>query len=283
MARVDPLADPPGNRVTNGRGKRSRCRSTTTLVEPIDTGMAWVIANRLRGIRPQAAFLITTLIGYATLVGALVALGLVLTKILIPIDAIRHADEAIPGWMADHRSGWLDNASDIVSRMGDIPALPILVALILVIAALVRRFRIGAFLLTAVLMEVTAYRIGALAVPRQRPDVHRLDTLPVDQSFPSGHVAASVVVYVGLALLVTSHFQRRWVAALTWSLGLTIVFAIALSRIYRGMHHPLDTLSGAALGAGCLIVAVIAVRVYGSVQRRRDGHPARAVHQKDVT
>ena len=188
MARVDLLADPPDNRVTNGRGKRSRCRSTTTLVEPIDTGMAWVIANRLRGIRPQAAFLITTLIGYATLVGALVALGLVLTKILIPIDAIRHADESVPGWMADHRSGWLDNASDIVSRMGDIPALPILVALILVIAALVRRFRIGAFLLTAVLMEVTAYRIGALAVPRQRPDVHRLDTLPVDQSFPSGHV-----------------------------------------------------------------------------------------------
>jgi len=39
-----------------------------------------------------------------------------------------------------------------------------------------------------------------------------LDVLPVDESFPSGHVAASLVVYVGLALLVSSVLRRRWVS-----------------------------------------------------------------------
>lgn len=284
MGIVDPAADPVGHQTT-GRGPGlSRSRRTATLFEPLDEGVASAIVDRLRGVKPLAAFFTATLIGYVMLACAIVALGLLLTKILIPIDPIRHADEFVPGWMADHRTRWLTDASSVASRTGDVPALPALVALTLVVGAFMRRLRLGAFLLTAILIEVTLYRIGALAVPRQRPDVQRLDLLPVDESFPSGHVAASVVVYLGLALLVTAHSQRRWVAVLSWSVGIVLVLAVALSRIYRGMHHPLDTLAGALLGAGCLIVAVIAVRVFGVAQRRRAaGNVTPRGLRKDVT
>ena len=39
------------------------------------------------------------------------------------------------------------------------------------------------------------------------------------------------------------------------------VLVVALSRMYRGMHHPIDALGGLLLGLGCLAVALIAPRV----------------------
>ena len=100
-------------------------------------------------------------------------------------------------------------------------------------------------ILTAIVIELTLYRLGALVGPRERPDVPRLDDLPVDESFPSGHVAASTVVYVGLALIISSWARRRWVTVTCWTVAVVLI-AVATSRMYRGMHHPLDAVSRAA-------------------------------------
>lgn len=248
-------------------------RFCSTAAEPRDRGIARAVAQRLDGVRPAIVFFAATLVGYVVLAGALVALGLLLTRVLLPVNGAERADEYLPALLADHRAGWLTDASAVGSRIGDVPVLPVLVALTLVVAALVHRLRVGIFLVTAILMEVTLYRVGALAVPRERPGVPRLDDLPVDESFPSGHVAASVVVYLGLALLVTSALRRRWASAALWLLGAVLVGIVAASRIYRGMHHPLDTFAGLLLGLGCLGVALIATRAYGSARRakERDG------------
>ena len=45
------------------------------------------------------------------------------------------------------------------------------------------------------------YRATTLAVHRERPDVHRLEGLPADASYYSGHTAAAIAVYGGIALL----------------------------------------------------------------------------------
>ena len=140
---------------------------------------------------------------------------------------------------------------------------PALVVLTLVASAALRRLRIGVFIVTAIVIELSLYRLGALVAPRDRPAVPRLDDLPVDESFPSGHVAASTVVYVGLALVISSWARRRWVTAVVWTVAVLAVLTVAMSRMYRGMHHPLDTVSGLLLGAGCLLVALVAVRAYG--------------------
>ena len=265
------LSERPREPVTRAAPASPREWTRTSVVEPASAGPALTIAERLGRLKPIPVFLATTLVGYVLLAAALVGLGLVLTKMLLPIDTIQRADRWAPAWLADHRAAWLTDASAVGSRIGDVPVLPALVALTLVVAAAIRRFRIGVFLLTAIMMEVTLYRVGALAVPRERPDVQRLDVLPIDESFPSGHVAASLVVYVGLALLVSSVCRRRWVSVLCWTLASAIVPAVAASRVYRGMHHPLDALSGALLGVGCLVAALVAVRAYGWAKRMREG------------
>ncbi len=57
-----------------------------------------------------------------------------------------------------------------------------------------------------------------------------------DPSFPSGHTASSFAVATSLAL----SFQRRWAGTLL----IILAAAIAISRMYVGVHYPLDVLCG---------------------------------------
>jgi undecaprenyl-diphosphatase len=91
----------------------------------------------------------------------------------------------------------------------------------------------------------------------------RLDHLPVNQAYPSGHVAASVVVYLSLALVVTAYLRSRWLIAAVWALAVVLPMVVATSRMYRGMHHPIDVASGALIGLACLAIALLATRVSG--------------------
>ncbi len=61
----------------------------------------------------------------------------------------------------------------------------------------------GGFILAAIGVEAATYRATTLVIHRQRPAVPRLDDLPADASYFSGHTAASVAVYCGIALVIT--------------------------------------------------------------------------------
>src|SRR4030095_14164712 len=98
-------------------------------------------------------------------------------------------------------------------------------------------------------VEAPAGVTTAFLGDRQRPGVRQLDAVPPTSSFPSGHTAASIVLYVGLALIVTSLVRHWFVRALVWSFAVVLPVAVALSRLYRGMHHPTDVIAR-AIGAG---------------------------------
>ena len=58
------------------------------------------------------------------------------------------------------------------------------------------------------------YFFGTELIPRDRPPVKLLDAgLVPDASFPSGHVATSLVCWAGTMILVWTYFRAaRWVA-----------------------------------------------------------------------
>jgi membrane-associated phospholipid phosphatase len=76
-----------------------------------------------------------------------------------------------------------------------------------------------------------------------RPDPARVARLVEETTyaFPSGHAQNSTVVFGLLAAPA-----RRWLA---WALAALLIGAIALSRIYLGVHHPQDVLGGFFFGA----------------------------------
>ena len=106
--------------------------------------------------------------------------------------------------------------------------LPILVGVIALAFAVRRRWRSPRSPSSCWPSSPRLYRVTTLVVHRDRPAVHRLEGLPVDASYPSGHTAASIAVYSGLALLLTSRFTNGAVRALAWTAAILMTLFVAL-------------------------------------------------------
>jgi undecaprenyl-diphosphatase len=114
------------------------------------------------------------------------------------------------------------------------------------------RWREGLFLVAALLAQGAIYKLTAQIVARPRPAVPQLDGFPPMRSFISGHTSAAVAIYGGIAVILAMRSRRRVQAAAWWVLLLSIPVAVAISRVYRGMHHPSDVVASFIAGLGCL-------------------------------
>ncbi|WP_405984329.1 bifunctional phosphatase PAP2/diacylglycerol kinase family protein [Streptomyces sp. NBC_00872] len=96
------------------------------------------------------------------------------------------------------------------------------------------------------LASATINTVGKRAVRRPRPlidgvpVIRRLNRQPFTTSFPSGHAASAAAFATGVALE-----SKGWGAVVA-----PLAAAVALSRVYTGVHYPSDVLAGAALGVG---------------------------------
>ncbi|WP_217915364.1 phosphatase PAP2 family protein [Miltoncostaea marina] len=94
------------------------------------------------------------------------------------------------------------------------------------------------------------------AFDRARPPlgdgaITALVALPADASMPSGHATTAFATAGVVALL---HPRLRWPA-----LALALAALVALSRVYLGVHHPLDVAVGALVG---LVIALVVVAAW---------------------
>jgi undecaprenyl-diphosphatase len=221
-------------------------------------------------------FFAAALAGFVVLAGLAILLGLLVTDVLVQTGGIGRADDSAVESIVRERTGFLTDLSSIGSTVGGAPVLPILVGLIGIVCAIKRKWRIAAFAVFVLVVESATYRISSIVVPRDRPHVARLENLPADASYPSGHTAASLAVYCGLVLLLTSAFPRgRWRVA-AWVVALLLPVFVAGSRMYRGMHHPLDVAGGLVVGVGALIVLLFACRAAGVAEAAHAKVPARS-------
>ena len=152
--------------------------------------------------------------------------------------------------------------------------LPIVAGSMALVCAVLRKWRIAAFVVFALAVESATYRATTLVVHSHRPRVARLEHLPVNASYPSGHTAASIAVYGGLVLLLTS---RSRAASFGRSPGRSFwrwSTFVAVARMYRGMHHPLDVAGGVFVGVAAVIVLVFACRTAGAAAELRDDERA---------
>ena len=156
---------------------------------------------------PARTFLLGVLLSLVAIAGLSIVLGLLVTRVLVQDSGIGSADASLARVLAHHRSSGLTEASLIGSIIAGGVVLPILVAVWALLAAVFRQWRLGLFLVFALAVESGSYRATTLLVHRHRPDVPRLEKLPVNASYPSGHTAAAIAVYCGLALLLTSRVR----------------------------------------------------------------------------
>lgn len=116
------------------------------------------------------------------------------------------------------------------------------------------------------------------AVGRPRPDVARLNATPSPSSFPSGHTAAAMVLFVSIAIIIMCRTHSPFARGLGVVLAAIVATAVGFSRVYRGLHHPTDVFAGALFGLACVLVAGLAVRAGSMAADRRyvgAGEPVR--------
>jgi undecaprenyl-diphosphatase len=197
--------------------------------------------------------------GYVVLASSLTLLGLVLTKVLAH-GGVGDWDRTTSAWFAGARTRLGNGVSLLSTNAAATLAVVVIAAVVVAVLALRHRWREVTFLVVALTVEVTSFLTATLLVSRRRPAVEHLDATPPTDSYPSGHTSASVVLYAGLVLIACRSVRSRAERRLLGGFGVTIPLGVAVSRVYRGMHHPTDVLAGVALGIASVAVGILAVR-----------------------
>ena len=242
---------------------------TVSVLQARQGGPAERLANSLGGLHPVVVFALAMLAGLVAIAVLSIGLGFLVTRVIEPAWGIGAADERVIVWLAAHRTSSRTDASLLGSIVAGGVVLPIVVGSIALVCAVLRKWRLAAFVVFALVVESATYRATTLVVHSHRPRVARLEHLPVNASYPSGHTAASIAVYGGLVLLLTSRFASGVFRTFAWTAALAMVTFVAAARMYRGMHHPLDVAGGVLVGIAAVIVLVFASRTAGAAAETR--------------
>jgi undecaprenyl-diphosphatase len=143
-------------------------------------------------------------------------------------------------------NAFFDVVMPIVSNAGENGLIWLLVALFLYLSGPKTRRASFLMLLAVFISFVLGEEILKHIFQRPRPflsleGVNLLVAPPGSFSFPSGHAANAFAASLVVA---------RKVTRLAWAV-LLLAVVIAFSRVYVGVHYPLDILGGALLGALC--------------------------------
>lgn len=219
-----------------------------------------------RSARPYVAALEAFVAAYVVLTVAMIGLGVLIDR----LGGVRHWDVVVNRWFVRHRTGSFNTATAIGSHLAEtVTVIALGLLIVLVLRRLHDRWGIT-FLAVALGLEVSVFLTVTLFVDRHRPPVPKLDTAPPTSSFPSGHTAAAVALYVGVVVLLSRRTRSPVHRAALVAASLVIPAVVGLSRLYRGMHHPTDIFAGVLLGVACLIIASVTATAVES-RRGPDG------------
>lgn len=239
-----------------------------SILEPLPGGRAERFARLFDGGHPAAVFIAALVLGFGVVAALSVGLGLFVTDVLLRSAGLGSDDLSVVETIVAERTAFLTVVSDVGAIVGSY-VLSSIAALLAIFLAFRRRWVVAAFFAFVPFVESAVYRVTSMAVPRERPDVVRLEDLPADASYPSGHVAASVAVYVGIVVVLGSQIEDATNRRLAWVAAILIPAFVALSRIYQGMHHPLDIAGGVLVGLAAIVIVVFACRSAAAASTRR--------------
>lgn len=158
------------------------------------------------------------------------------------------------------RCDFLDAAMPIISMLGNVGAIWIACAVVLILIPKTRK--VGVILAVSLALEALCCNlILKPLVARIRPfDMNTAAQLlispPKDFSFPSGHTGAA---FAAASALFFSK-NRLWIASLI------LAILIAFSRLYLYVHYPTDVLGGVLLG---ILSGWLGYTLVGLIKKKR--------------
>jgi undecaprenyl-diphosphatase len=192
------------------------------------------------------------------------------------MDSLQAFDEGALYWFETHNTPWLTSVLRAATHLGGnyvTLAVTLGGALALFWG---RRPRTAVCLMAVALLSYLLSEGVRAAVARPRPDVRwaRIKR-PASASFPSGHTFDATAIYGALALTAARAVRRRLAQALIVLAGLGVAAVVGVSRVYLGVHYPLDVVGGWAGGLGFAFLALWADQRWGyRAPQAPDGFPS---------
>jgi undecaprenyl-diphosphatase len=230
-------------------------RSTETV--PHDA-LSGGLAARMKAHHPITVAVVIAILGWVLLSAVTVGLGLLLTHVLVHAGVGRW-DENVNDWFVTQRTTPLNAITAVGTTIGSTMTVAAVAVVAVTVLAFRRLWQEVGLIAIALTVEVAVFLMATVMVSRPRPTVPRLDPSPPTSSFPSGHTAAAIALWISLAIVISRHVQSVVVRTLVWIVAIALPIFIGLSRLYRGMHHPTDVLASILVGIGAILIAGLAV------------------------
>jgi undecaprenyl-diphosphatase len=188
-------------------------------------------------------------------------------------QGLQHIDSSVHDWAVHERSMGATRFFTLMTLIGG----PVGVAAIMVIVAIILAIRRRWWWL--LYLVVTAGGGGLLNLElkryfaRARPDVAEMLRRANGYSFPSGHAMGSAVAFGALAYLAFRIIKSWPAKTAVMAFLYTLIAAVALSRVYLGVHWISDVLAGVTIGTVWVTTTTVA---YETVRRIRKVRHARS-------
>lgn len=152
-------------------------------------------------------------------------------------------DQSPRAWIVAHRIAVLTPVMWSVSAVGRGGIVWLVLGAVLTLMRRMRPSHFAQLVLSILLASTLANYVLKPVVNRARPYVSApapaiIGGRPDDASFPSGHAANA---FAGMTVMLRAAPGAR---VFWWSLAIVIAY----SRIYLGVHYPLDVIGGALVG-----------------------------------
>jgi membrane-associated phospholipid phosphatase len=185
---------------------------------------------------------------------------------------LQKLDTTIHAWAISRRSLGATSFFALMSNIGGPVGLGVLVGAVVIALLILRKFRWVVYLIVTVgggaLLDAELKRYFA----RARPDLAEMLRQAHGYSFPSGHAMESTVVFGALSYLAFRTTERWGAKAAVLALGITLIIAVSLSRVYLGVHWISDVVAGISAGALWVVITTMAYETVRRVRLLRSLH-----------
>jgi undecaprenyl-diphosphatase len=156
-------------------------------------------------------------------------------------------DLSVNAWAASINNRSFTVVAEGISVIFDTTSLAVISVVLTAVFAVKNQWRQGVLLLGAISGDALLVAISKTLIISPRPLNELIHT--ADYSFPSGHMAGSVVFFGILTYLAWQNWSSAKTKASTGGFYVAIVVLVGLDRIYLNVHWFSDVVGGLLLGA----------------------------------
>lgn len=186
--------------------------------------------------------------------GAALAAGLVFGLVLADLDreTLTRLDRPALEWIVDLRSAALNDIARVVTTLASSWVVTPVVVCVSFALLYRRRVALAAFVVAATAGTSILTSLAKSFAGRDRPPPVTRLVHASGAAFPSGHSSQALAVAVSLAVVVCCIRRSRRMALLAFAAAALFAFAVGATRVYLGVHWPIDVVGGWLLATAWL-------------------------------